>query len=424
MNPIDLVTTQAARQVLMRLASRIHAGRLTVVFPDGKPRYYGRKGSEPAVTLRIKDDEFFRRIVVHGEIGLGEAYMDGLWETDDLVALIELGILNRREMPLNTLWLTVPSRLRNLRLHRANRNTLTRAQHNIHTHYDLSNDFFRLWLDETMTYSCAYFTRPDEPLAEAQRNKYRRLAEQAGIRSGDTVLEIGSGWGGFAMFAAETYGCRVTSITISEEQLHFARRRVAEAGLQAHVSIEYQDYRSVRGRFDRIVSIEMFEAVGAEYFATFFEACDRALRPGGRIALQTISVPDRSFPSLRDGVNWFQKYIFPGGMLPSLAEIERSLKNTHLVIDAVTDIGPHYALTLRAWRQAFMSHLPEVRALGFDDRFIRMWEYYLAASEAGFLTRNTGDLQIAFARPAGRAVPRWAITGERPTDGRPARTGV
>jgi cyclopropane-fatty-acyl-phospholipid synthase len=408
-----MAAKQAARQALMRIASRMRTGRLTAVFPDGKPRYYGRKGSEPAVTIRINDDEFFRRVFVHGEIGFGEAYMDGLWDADDLVALLELGILNRREIKFDSIIVSAPSRLRNLRLHRSHRNTRKRAQENIHAHYDLSNNFFRLWLDDTLTYSCAYFTHPDEPLAEAQRNKYRRLAEQAGLRAGDRVLEIGSGWGGFAMFAAETYGCHVTSITISQEQYALARQRVSEAGLRDHVSIEYQDYRSIRERYDRIVSIEMFEAVGAEYFATFFDVCDRALRPGGRLALQTISVPDRSYNGLRDGVNWFQKYIFPGGMLPSLAEIERSLADTRFVIDAVDDIGPHYAITLRRWREAFLGRLPEVRALGFDDRFIRMWEYYLAASEAGFLTRNTGDLQIALSKPAGRAAPAWPSAAGR-----------
>jgi cyclopropane-fatty-acyl-phospholipid synthase len=245
-----------------------------------------------------------------------------------------------------------------------------------------------------MTYSCAVFDEPGQPLADAQRNKYRLLCQKARISAADHVLEIGSGWGGFAMFAAERYGCRVTSITISRRQHELARRRVAEAGLDHAVDIRLCDYRDVVGQFDKVVSIEMFEAVGADYFAPFFRACERALRPGGLMALQTISIPDRSFEPMRRGVNWIQKYIFPGGMLPSLAAIERALYSTRLAITGVEDIGQHYAVTLRHWRHRFLANVEEVRRLGFDDRFVRMWEYYLAASEAGFRTRNTFDLQI------------------------------
>ena len=401
------ITAQAARRIILRLAAGIREGELTARLPGGRTRVFGRRGAQPAVRIDVLDNEFFRRVLLHGEIGFGEAYVDGLWRTDDLTALLELGIANRPHVRLDLPWLTSASRLANVRLHRARRNTLDQARDNSHAHYDLGNEFFRLFLDETMTYSCAYFAHPEQPLADAQRAKYRLLCEKAQLKPGDHVLEIGSGWGGFAMFAAEQYGCRLTSLTISQEQLVLARERVAAAGLDDRVEILFCDYRDVAGQYDAIVSIEMFEAVGAEYFGAFFNACDRALKPGGRMAMQTISVPDRSFASMRDGVNWIQKYIFPGGLLPSIAELERALRDTRLVITGVEDIGPHYAITLRCWREAFMAQLPAVRALGFDDRFIRMWEYYLATSEAGFLTRNTGDLQVVFEKPAGRARPAW-----------------
>ncbi|MEX2245087.1 MAG: cyclopropane-fatty-acyl-phospholipid synthase family protein [Dehalococcoidia bacterium] len=401
----------AAKAIVVRAASTMKEGTLAVRLPDGKLRAFGR--GEPRASLHVLNDAFFSRIVAGGEIGFGEAYMDDLWRADDLVALLELGIRNRRNIGLDMAWLGRLSRLRDRRWHLGRRNTAAGARRNIGAHYDLSNDLFRLFLDETMTYSCAYFTSPDETLKDAQRNKYRRLCERVDLRPSDHVLEIGCGWGGFAIFAAGTYGCGVTTITISREQRELARERVAAAGLSDLVDVRFCDYRDVTGMFDKIVSIEMFEAVGAEYFETFFRVCDRALRPGGLMALQTITVPDRSFATLRDGVNWMQKYIFPGGMLPSIGEIERALRPTQLVIGGAEDIGPHYALTLRRWRERFLANADAVRALGFDDRFLRMWEYYLAASEAGFLTRNTGDLQITFEKPAGRAVPRFARAEQR-----------
>jgi cyclopropane-fatty-acyl-phospholipid synthase len=226
------------------------------------------------------------------------------------------------------------------------------------------------------------------------------LCEKARINRYHHVLEIGSGWGGFAIYAARNYGCRVTTVTTSEEQLAFAQRRVEGANLADHVEVLLRDYRQISGQYDAVVSIEMLEAVGAEYFSTFFKKLDESLKPGGRAAIQAITIPDRHYAALRDGVNWVQKYIFPGGMLPSLAELERSLAETSLLISEVQDIGPDYATTLRRWRTAFLKNRPGVRALGFDDRFIRTWEYYLAVSEAGFLTRNTSDLQVVLEKPA------------------------
>ena len=252
-----------------------------------------------------------------------------------------------------------------------------------------------------MTYSSAVFAAPDQSLAEAQRNKYRRMAEGAGLVRGQHVLEIGTGWGGFALYAAGELGCRVTTITISQEQHDLASERVRAAGLEHLVDVQLRDYRDIAGTYDAIVSIEMLEAVGAEYFETFFAVCDRALVPGGRLSLQSITFPDAAYERQLRGANWIQTYIFPGGLCPSLAVIERSTRDTRLLVRSVTDIAADYVLTLRAWRTRFMDQLGPVRAMGFDDRFIRMWEYYLALSEAGFATGISQDLQIVFEKRRG-----------------------
>ena len=272
---------------------------------------------------------------------------------------------------------------------------------NIAAHYDLGNDFYRLFLDETMTYSSAVFETPDQSLADAQRAKYRRVAERAGIQPGMHVLEIGSGWGGFALYAAGELGCRVTSITISQEQHALATERVRAAGLDGLVDIQLRDYRDIEGTYDAIVSIEMLEAVGAEYLAAFFEACDRALRPGGRLGLQVDHLPGRRVRGAAPRRELDPDYIFPGGLCPSLAVIERATRRTALLIRGVDDIAEHYARTLRAWRTRFLDRVDDVRAQGFDERFIRMWEYYLALSEAGFATGISQDLQIAMERRRG-----------------------
>jgi cyclopropane-fatty-acyl-phospholipid synthase len=322
--------------------------------------------------------------------------MDGLWDTDDLTGLLVLGIENRRYAPDFMRRMNDVSRWPNRKLHLGRRNSRDGSQRNIHAHYDLSNELFALFLDDTMTYSCAVFEHEEQGLEDAQRRKFDLLCRKAGIGPGDRVLEVGCGWGSFAMHAAEHYGAKLVATTISREQYDLAAQRVAAAGLTREVELQLVDYRDLRGSFDKIVSIEMFEAVGAEYFATFFEKCNALLRSGGRMVMQTIAVPERTFEALRDGVNWMQKYIFPGGMLPSLAAIDRATAHTELCIDDVEDIGRHYVRTLQEWRQRFEERIDDVRALGFDERFERMWRYYLCSAEAGFATRSTGDLQIAF----------------------------
>ena len=327
--------------------------------------------------------------------------MDGLWSSPDLAGLLRWAALNRESLALSTGWFRRPAQLRRTIAHRLRRNTPRQSRRNIAAHYDLGNDFYRTFLDETMTYSSAVFASPEQSLADAQRNKYRRMAEGAGLTRGQHVLEIGTGWGGFALFAAGELGCRVTSVTISQEQHDLARERVRAAGLSDLVDIQLRDYRDITGTYDAIVSIEMLEAVGAEYFTTFFEICDAALVPGGRMSLQSITFPDAAYERQLRGANWIQTYIFPGGLCPSLAVIERSTRDTQLLIRSVSDIAADYVLTLQAWRTRFLENVRIVRSLGFDERFIRMWEYYLALSEAGFATGISQDLQIVLEKRRG-----------------------
>ena len=391
----------AAWRAALAMASRIRIGRLTVVEPDGRRRVYGDSSSDRTAEIRVHDKAAARRIVLHGEVGAGESYMDGQWSSPDLAALLSLAALNLGSLDLaGGPWHRLAQLPRTL-LHRSRRNTVSGSRRNIAAHYDLGNDFYRLFLDETMTYSSAVFESPEQSLAGAQRNKYRLMAEGAGLRPGMHVLEIGCGWGGFAIYAAGQLGCRVTSVTISKAQRDLAVERVRAAGLQALVDIQLRDYREIEGTYDAIVSIEMLEAVGAEYYEAFFEACDKALKPGGRLSLQTIAYPDVAYERQRRGANWIQLYIFPGGLLPSLSVIERSLHRTRLLLTGVTDVAPSYVRTLQEWRAHFMGNLDAVRSQGFDERFIRMWEYYLAISEAGFATGLTQVFQLVLEKKRG-----------------------
>jgi cyclopropane-fatty-acyl-phospholipid synthase len=383
--------------------ARIRVGALTVVLPDGSSQDFGDPAAAERGEIRIHDGAALVQMLVGGETGGGEAYVDGRWSSPDLAALLRVAALNREALALSSGWWRVPAQLRRTLAHRLRRNTRRQSQRNIAAHYDLGNDFYRLFLDETLTYSSAVFATPDQSLADAQRNKYRLVAEGAGLTRGDHVLEIGTGWGGFALYAADEIGCRVTSITISQEQFDLARERVRKAGLDGLVDVQLRDYRDIIGTYDAIVSIEMLEAVGAEYFETFFRTCDAALVQGGRLSLQSITFPDAAYETQRRGANWIQTYIFPGGLCPSLSVIERATRDTRLLVRGVTDIGPHYAQTLRAWRTRFMGQLEAVRQMGFDDRFIRMWEYYLALSEAGFATGISQDLQVVFEKRRGTA---------------------
>ena len=395
----DAAMSVLAKQIAVKVVSAMRIGRLYVDFPDGSASTFGQPGTGLSAHLRVLDDSFFSKALVGGEIGFCEGYVDGLWTSNNLPDLFHLAILNRRYVNLNLSWASWLSRMRNRKLHLDNQNTPSGSEDNIHAHYDLSNDFFKLFLDESMTYSCGVFPTEQSALTEAQYNKYRMMCEKINISSNDSVLEIGTGWGGFATYAAKNYGCKVTSITISKEQHDLAKERVDREGLSSLVDVELCDYRDVTGRFDKIVSIEMFEAVGAEYFATFFRKCDKVLQSGGQMCMQVITIPHRSFHAHRDGSNWLQKYIFPGGVLPSLAAMEEAVASTSLLVSHVEEIGNHYIRTLATWRDRFLANLPAVRDLGFDERFIRIWDCYLASCQGAFRARSIGDVQIVFDKP-------------------------
>lgn len=400
--PLDPLLTQVAGRITLSAAARIKVGELTVQLPDGSRRVFGDSASDLQGELRIHDMEALRRLLIGGEVGGGEAYMDGLWSSPNLVELVSLAVANRHALALSKGWWRIPAKISRSIAHRRNRNTKSGSRRNITAHYDLGNDFYRLWLDETMTYSSAVFESPDQPLAEAQRSKYRAMAERAGLQAGQHVLEIGTGWGGFALYAAGELGCRVTTVTISQAQHDLARERIREAGLDELVDVELRDYRDIDGQYDAVVSIEMLEAVGAEYYNDYFATVSRALKPGGRASIQVITFPHDAYEAQLRGANWIQRYIFPGGVLPSLVAIESSLEGTGLLLTGVQDIRDSYALTLKTWRESFFEHIDQVREMGFDERFIRMWDYYLSISEAGFRTGMSQDLQIAFQKSRGR----------------------
>ena len=401
--PSDGIVAKLAWRTALAAARRIRTGQLTVVLPDGSRETFGDATSEFRAEIRIHDAEALTRMLVGGETGGGEGYMDGLWSSPDLPVLLRFAAVNRASLALADGWWRVPMQLQRTLAHRARRNSKDQARKNISAHYDLGNDFYRLFLDESMTYSSAVFESPDQSLVDAQRAKYRLMAEGAGLKEGQRVLEIGCGWGGFALYAAGELGCRVTSITISQEQHALATERVRAAGLDHLVDIQLRDYRDIEGTYDAIVSIEMLEAVGAEYFTTFFEACDRALVPGGKLSLQSITFPDAAYEMQRRGANWIQTYIFPGGLCPSLAVIEQSTRDTSLLVTGIRDIAASYVRTLALWRSRFLAQTEAVRALGFDDRFIRMWDYYLSLSEAGFATGVSQDLQLVLEKRRGIA---------------------
>ncbi|MBV9566719.1 MAG: class I SAM-dependent methyltransferase [Hyphomicrobiales bacterium] len=378
--------------------TRLRAGSLTVVLPDGRKVQLESGAPGPRAELVVNDYNFARRLLTSGEIGFGEAYLQGEWESPRLETLIELMSVNREVIDE-----VMPGRFvqRMLQLlgHMFNRNTRSGARQNIRAHYDLGNDFYQTWLDQTMTYSSAVFAPGDNDLAAAQERKYRLLAERAGVRPGENVLEIGCGWGGFAEFAGRELGCKVTGLTISKEQFDFATERMRKAGLADRVTIALRDYRDESGTFDHIVSIEMFEAVGEGFWPGFFRQMRERLRPGGTAGLQVITIAEWLWPSYRREVDFIRRYIFPGGMLPT-ATIMRGLGEKYgLPMLNEWAFRQDYAATLAQWRERFLAAWPKLKPLGFDERFRRMWEYYLSYCEGGFRGGSIDVRQMVFARP-------------------------
>jgi cyclopropane-fatty-acyl-phospholipid synthase len=404
--PLPRLVPPAGQALRWLVLTRLRAGwtgsRLDLILPSGGRARIGPPGPSQACA-RIHDDRMFLRLLLRGEMGGGESFVAGEWSSDDLVGVIRLVLqatgARGLESPLTRL-AQLPSLVR----HRRAANTLYGSQRNIHAHYDLGNAFYQLFLDpETLSYSCGVFSRPAMSLADAQRAKLDRLCDLLALSPRDHLLEIGCGWGGMAIHAARTRGCRVTAITVSREQHQFAAARVAAAGLADRVDVQYRDYRELGGThdksYDKIVSIEMLEAVGYEYLPQYFAISARLLAPGGRFALQSITMPDARFDAYRRGVDWMQTYIFPGSLIPSIGAIAQAAAPARLRIDRADDIGPHYATTLQMWRERFAAALPAVTALGFDEPFVRTWFMYLAFSEAAFAERTLGDHQLLLTSP-------------------------
>jgi cyclopropane-fatty-acyl-phospholipid synthase len=389
-----------ARRAFFAAAAGITHGSLDVVCPD-RTHHFGRPGTGPAAMLVVHDERLFRRALLGGDLALGETFTDGDWSSPDLVALMRLAVRNMAVFrALNGPWSWISRRLEAV-AHWRRRNTRAGSRRNIAAHYDLGNDFFALFLDEAMAYSAAWYNAPDDTLEEAQFQKFDRICRKLRLTPTDHLLEIGTGWGGFAAHAAEHYGCRITTTTISREQFEGARERLARLGAAGErVTLLCEDYRDLTGQYDKLVSIEMFEAVGLEHYDTFFRACDRLVSPTGAALLQLITMNDQDFHrAYRGTTDWIQTYIFPGSELGSLAEIHQSLgRATTFRAFHMEDLGRHYALTLAAWRARFHERLDDVRRRGMDDRFIRMWDLYLAYCEAAFTERHISDVQLLLTR--------------------------
>lgn len=377
----------AAMKILSLLLRNVKFGQIQLALPDGEILTFGRKSPDGPAVLKVHNMAFFNRTLRQGAMGFAESYMDGEWSSPDLAKLLILLNSNMTMLQQSigknrfTQWI-------NRIIHILRPNTREGAKRNIHAHYDLGNEFYALWLDATMTYSSALFRDSQQTLRDAQNEKYRALAASTDIGPDDHVLEIGCGWGGFAEFAAREIGCKVTGITISNEQLAFAKNRIAMAGLQDKVDFKFCDYRDLTEKYDRIVSIEMFEAVGESYWPTYFDQVHACLKPGGKAGLQIITIAKERFDSYRKKTDFIQRYIFPGGMLPSPEGLDGEFANADLKLVAREDFAADYARTLAEWRHRFLEVWPEVQALGFDARFRNMWEYYLAYCEAGFTTQS------------------------------------
>ncbi|WP_421942574.1 class I SAM-dependent methyltransferase [Pedobacter sp.] len=392
-------------KIVLNALSKMTLGKLELTLPNGEVLVFGNGENNIEANIQVNHPDFFKSIALYGDIGFGEGYTSGLWDTSNITNVIKWVLLNIENAPSVT-----GSKVKSLALnlfkivnkltHIRRANTLAGSQKNISEHYDLNNDFFATFLDKTMTYSSGYFTSEDLSLEDSQYEKYDRLAKQLKVKSSDHVLEIGSGWGGNAIFLAKNYGCKVTSVTISKEQQKLAMERVKAEGLENKVSIIIQDYRKIEGTFDKIVSIEMLEAVGHQYLETYFERCQALLKPDGIFAFQVITSPDSRYEKLRNGVDWIQKHIFPGSLLPSVSAINKAINNTgDLTLVDLKDMGLDYAKTLHLWFIEFNKHLDKVKDLGFDETFIRKWNYYLNYCEAAFTMRNINVMQLVYTRP-------------------------
>ena len=400
------LSARIAKTIFLKTLAGLRAGSLELVCPEATYRFGAQDDPFHAV-VAVHDDRFFLSALLAGDIGVGEAYIEGDWSTPDLVAVVRLAVRNLDQLENSNRLFTAFRRMADLLAHRRNHNSRSGSRRNIAYHYDLGNDFYRLFLDRNLAYSCAYYESPQNSLEQAQMQKFDRICRKVQLGSQDYLLEIGTGWGGFAAYAAETYGCRVTTTTISRQQHDYARGVFSRSRAGERIELLFEDYRNLRGQFDKIVSIEMFEAVGYDHYDDYFGACNRLLKPEGSMLLQAITILESKFQQYRKQSDWIKKHIFPGAELASVNEIQRSLARvTRMELIHQEEIGMHYALTLKEWRRRFLDHLPEVRQLGFDERFIRMWDYYLAYCEGAFLEGYIGDVQVVLGKAASETQDR------------------
>ena len=393
-----------ARRIVLSRLEKLQLGRIAIS-ENGRQIEFGHSTPEFPVTakLRVMSPKFYSALAFGGSIGAGEAYIHGYWACNDLSELLRMLIRNREvleEMDSGQALLSAPVQKV---FHALNRNTRKGSRKNIAAHYDLGNDFYELWLDPSMMYSCAYFDAPDTPLKVASTAKLDRICRKLNLGPHDSVIEIGTGWGGFAIHAATHYGCHVTTTTISQQQHDFAKQAIRDAGLEDRITLLFRDYRDLEGSFDKLVSIEMIEAVGHEYHDSYFRKCCDLLKPDGQMLLQAITIADQRYDQYKKGVDFIKRYIFPGGCLTSVTDMTRTLtRHTDMRVIHLEDIGPHYATTLRHWHERFLAKVDDVRKLGYSDAFIRMWQFYLAYCESAFIERAIGDVQMLIMRPDAR----------------------
>ena len=390
-----------ARRLVLRQLDGIRFGRLTLIDGDQVQRF--GHSDEFEATINVHTADFYADIAFGGSIGAGEAYMRGAWSCNDLVGLVRLLLRNRHVVEGMEGGLAYLTRPLQKVFHWVNRNTREGARRNISAHYDLGNDFFGLWLDQSMMYSSAIFERPGMSLHAAQMHRLDTICRKLDLQQDDHLIEIGTGWGGLAIYAVQHYGCRVTTTTISREQYDLAKQRIRAAGLEEMIDLRLEDYRDLEGRYDKLVSIEMIEAIGWQQYDTYFAKCGDLLKPGGRMLIQAITIAEKRYEKAKRNVDFIQRYIFPGSNLPSINAMTHSIaRHSNLLVTGLEDIGLHYATTLNHWRQRFLERLGEVRKLGYPEEFIRMWEYYLCYCEGGFLERAIGDVHLVAEKP-GRA---------------------
>jgi cyclopropane-fatty-acyl-phospholipid synthase len=396
-----------ARKFLFGIFRKIKRGKITIL--DGPHRHdFGRssKGFPLEAVLKVHHPRFYSKAVLGGSIGSAEAYMSGLWSADDLTTVLRIMALNRDifesidkgwsklSAPVHKIW------------HFLRKNTQSGSRKNITAHYDLGNDFYRLFLDETLTYSCGIFDCDGSTMRDASIAKYDRICQKLEIGPDDDVVEIGSGWGGFAIFAAQNFGCRITTTTISDQQFNLVKQRIADSSVADRIDLVMKDYRELKGKYDKLVSIEMIEAVGHHYLDAYFRTCSRLLKEDGMMLLQAITIADQVFERHKHTVDFIKRYIFPGSCIPSITAISSSIaKATDLRLFHLEDITPHYARTLACWREQFFNNIDDVKALGYSEAFIRMWDYYFSYCEAGFAERYIGDVQMLFTKPMCRRQP-------------------